>query len=785
MLRSKAKWNMVQTENPSTTMDESISLTPLTRQLLQQRGIVTQQDVQTFLHPDLNDLHDPMLMHDMNKAVERIREAVEKQERILVFGDYDADGVSATAVMMETLREMGATVDYYIPNRFTEGYGPNEEAFQNAHAEGVSVIITVDTGIAANHEADVAKELGMDLIITDHHEVQEKMPDALAIVHPKCSTDYPFQELAGVGVAFKLSQALLGDFPKHLLDLVVIGTIADLVPLKGENRILASYGLKALSRSIRPGIQALKQVCSLNDQMTEEDIGFAIGPRLNAVGRLQDAYPAVELLLTDSDDEANQLAEYIQNLNKERQKVVSDIAKEAEAILDAQEDGLPSVIVVAKEGWNQGVLGIVASRLVNRYDRPTIVLTIDPEKQTAKGSARSIDAFDLFTNCMEIRDLFTHFGGHAQAAGMTLPQENVASIRQALCQKADEQLEPEDFRQVYTIDSTIKIEDITLDTIEEVNQLSPFGMGNPKPLFMIDKQAPVEMRQIGSQLNHLKLKFRDGSTDIDAIGFGLGDLYEKMSPQSQLSVVGELSINEWNGRSKPQVMMKDIRVDDWQLFDRRGNRKLQQSLESVQSQDALAVFFEPITEQNEWVTEHFDFIELLDEEMFEDMPEDHVDHLLIMDMPKDLSHLGEVVRKMKPNNIHACYRTDDTAFLKALPNRDHFKWFYGMLLKRKQFHLENEGPKLAQHKGWSMDSIEFISQVFFELEFVKIDNGLLTLNPNPSKKDLTESTLYQNKYEQLNVEQTLYFSSYQQLKTWFDEQLDRAAYAKEEVANGL
>ncbi len=693
MLRSKAKWNMVQAEDSSITMDDSLSLTPLTKRLLQQRGIVTQQDVQNFLHPQLDDLHDPMLMHDMNKAVERVRKAIDEQEHILIFGDYDADGVSATAVMMEALREMGALVDYYIPNRFTEGYGPNEEAFRNAQSEGVSLIITVDTGIAANHEADVARELGIDLIITDHHEVQEKMPDAYAIVHPKCSTDYPFQELAGVGVAFKFSQALLGDFPKHLLDLVVIGTIADLVPLQGENRVLASHGLKALSRSIRPGIQALKTVCSLNDQMTEEDIGFAIGPRLNAVGRLQDAYPAVELLLTDSDDEAKQLAEYIQNLNKERQKIVSDIAKEAETMLDAQSGEMPSVIVVAKEGWNQGVLGIVASRLVNRYDRPTIVLTIDPETKTAKGSARSIDAFDLFTNCMEIRDLFTHFGGHAQAAGMTLPEENVALLRQSLSRKVDEQLEPEDFRQVYTIDSAINVDDITLNTIQEVNQLAPFGMGNPKPLFMIDRQAPVEMRQIGSQLNHLKLKFREGSTELDAIGFGLGDLYEKMSPQSQLSVVGELSINEWNGTSKPQVMMKDIRVDDWQLFDRRGNRKLQQSLESIQGQDVLAVFFEPIHEENEWVTEQFDFIELLDEEMFEDMPEDKVDHLLIMDMPKDLSYLGKVVRKMNPNNIHACYRTDDTAFLKALPNRDHFKWFYGMLLKRKQFHLKNEGPK--------------------------------------------------------------------------------------------
>ncbi|MYL53397.1 single-stranded-DNA-specific exonuclease RecJ [Pontibacillus yanchengensis] len=781
MLRSKAKWNFVQGEEHSLPIDDSLS--SLTQQLLRQRGIHTKEAAEQFLSPQLQQLHDPMLMNDMDKAVERVKDAISKGERILVFGDYDADGVSSTAVMMETLRELGAEVAYYIPNRFTEGYGPNEEAFRNAKEEDVALIITVDTGIAAHHEAKVAKELGIDLIITDHHEVQESLPEAYAIVHPKCSSSYPFQELAGVGVAFKFAHALLGDFPKHLLDLVVIGTIADLVPLHDENRVLSYYGLQALSRSVRPGFQALRQLCGIEGPLTEEDIGFAIGPRINAVGRLQNASPAVELLLTEDDDEAAYLANQIQELNQERQQIVADIAKEAETMLDAEGDDLPSVIVVAKEGWNQGVLGIVASRLVRRFDRPVIVLTIDPETETAKGSARSIDAFDLFTNCMQIRDLFTHFGGHAQAAGMTLPVENVDTVRAALSQQANEQLHPDDFREVLSIDGTLDLSQVSLDTIDEINQLAPFGMGNPKPLFCIDRSAPAEIRQIGSNLNHLKMKFKDDKNELDAIGFGLGELYTKLAPQSAMTTVGELSINEWNGRKKPQFMMKDIRVDEWQLFDLRGSRHLKKAVTTVPQDNAVAVFFHPVTAEHEWVWEYFDVLQIEDEEMVEELPLDEVDHLILMDLPQSLDRLATLVQNMNPKNIHACYRTDDAAFLKTVPTRDHFKWFYAMLLKRKQLHLEKEGPKLAAHKGWSKDAVEFISNVFFELEFVKIENGLVTLNSNPSKKDLSESALYQSKHEYVNVEQTLYFSSYRQLKSWFDEQMNRVVQAKEEVTN--
>lgn len=778
MLRSKAKWNIHK--NTSETL--GLSLSPLTERLLSQRGVTSDEEAKRFLSPDLNNLHDPFLLKGMKEATFRVKQAIENQEQILIFGDYDADGVSSTAVMVEALTQLGANVTYYIPNRFTEGYGPNETAFREAYESGITLIITVDTGIAANNEAKLAKELGIDLIITDHHEAQDVLPDTFATIHPKLSPDYPFNDLAGVGVAFKFAHALLGDLPTSLLDFVVIGTIADLVPLVDENRILAYHGLKALTHTKRDGLKALKEVCGIEGTVTEEDIGFSIGPRINAVGRLQAAYPAVELMLTDLPEEALELATMIQRLNEERQKIVSDIAKEAEKMIEQNNFDQESVLILAKEGWNPGVLGIVASRLVNKYDKPAIVLSIDEDKGEAKGSARSIDAFDLFLNCMEVRDLFINFGGHSQAAGMTLTLQNISILRKALNKRANEQLTQDDFRQVLTIDSILDIKSLSIEVIEEINKLAPFGMSNPKPLFQLENHVPSDIRQIGSKLNHLKLLFKEESKELDAIGFGLGEHYSSLSPHAKMSVVGELSINEWNGRRKMQIMMKDIKVDEWQLFDYRGSNHLEKLLSGSSHKKSLAVFFDHQPAHDHWISNQFDVLNMNNQTDL--IERDSYENLYLFEMPNNLEQLKVLVQKVKPKCIFACYRTDDAQFLKTLPNREHFKWFYGMLLKRKQFDIYKDGYKLTKHKGWTKDTIEFITQVFFELEFVKINNGLVTPNPNPNKKDLTESKFYQTKQAKINVEEILYFSTYKELKLWFDQQLEETV-DKEEVVHGL
>ncbi|MRH43013.1 single-stranded-DNA-specific exonuclease RecJ [Aquibacillus halophilus] len=783
MIPSKAKWKFTYSNDDLPHFDHQLSISSLTERLLVQRGISTNEEAQRFLTPELTHLLNPMLLKDMDKAVARVKQAIVKGESILVFGDYDADGVSSTTLMVEALQELGAICDYYIPNRFTEGYGPNEDAFKAAHKQGYTVIITVDTGIAAVHEAEVAKQLGIDLIITDHHEEQEVLPNAFAIIHPKCSPEYSFKELAGVGVAFKFAQALLGYFPNQFLDLVVIGTIADLVPLVNENRVLAHFGLKAITSTKRPGLVALKNNCNIEGAVTEENIGFLIGPRINAVGRLQDANAAVDLLLTKDMVQADELAQFIDQLNQERQKIVTEISKEAEELVEADSTGMnEKVIIVAKEGWNEGVLGIVASKLVRIYDRPAIVLSINKEKKTAKGSARSIAAFDLFSNCMQIRKDFINFGGHAQAAGMTLAEENISVIRKKLNQLASEQLSADDFKQLLTIDHTVEIKDLDVSLIVELNKLAPFGMGNPKPLFHV-RAVPTELRQIGNQKNHLKMSIEQAEAKLDSIGFGMGDMYSKISPNAEMDLIGELEINEWNGKRKVQLLLKDLAITEWQLFDYRGSKHWRKQLIPLLGEQSAAVTFQTIDGTGSLPPE-INHVQI-DENWEVDYELTMVEDLILLDLPNSLEQLAQVIKAINPSRIYACYLVHEGHYFNSIPNREDFKWFYAMLLKHKEFNISVDTPKLSKHKSWKPEKIRFITQVFFELEFVKIENGILKPHSQPSKKDLTEAPIYQQKLNQLEIETTLYYSNYKELKKWFTSEMNEVVSPKEEVTHGL
>lgn len=765
VISSKARWIVDQ---PSENEESNIQLpiSNIVKNLLAKRGIYHTEEAEKFLSPKLEDLHDPFLFPDMKKAVERIELAIQKQERILIFGDYDADGVTSTALIVEALRQKNAIVDYYIPNRFTEGYGPNEEAFRQAKEANVSLIITVDTGIAAVHEAEIANELGIDLIITDHHEAQEKLPPAYAIIHPKLAETYPFDELAGVGVSFKLAHALLGELPTHLIELAAIGTVADLVPLLDENRIIVHYGLKTLTSTNRPGIQMLKELASISGSVTEEHIGFAIGPRLNAVGRLQDATLAVELLLEEDEDIARELAQEVQALNEERQQIVKTITKEAQEIIKEHEYQHDAVIVVAKEDWNTGVVGIVASRLVNIYHRPAIVLGIDAESGVAKGSARSIEAFNLFENCMEIRDLFVSFGGHSQAAGMTLTIENIDEVRNVLNQMAREKLTEEDFAPIVTIDMNVDISDLQLETIEEIEKLAPFGIGNPKPIFKLNKEIPSEIRQIGGDLNHLKMSFQKEGVLLDVIGFNFGEFFHQIASKSPVELVGELGINEWNGRKKMQLMLKDLQVSTWQLFDFRGSIHSVKQLTNSNTSSIVAVHFQEIKADDNWLYDYFNVIPASDVEAFAD---EHTD-LLLYDLPNHLDELKQMLSFVSPRKIYAYFKLGQESTFSFIPKREQFKQFYAIIMKRQKVNIQDR-LKIARTLGWSKEQIEFIIKVFLDLHFVTIENGFITLNPNPKKQDLADSITYQRKEQQILVERTLYYSSYDELKNWIDEHL--------------
>jgi single-stranded-DNA-specific exonuclease len=787
MLKSKTRW-IVRESNQEIvkTLVNELNITPLVASLLVNRGLDTVDSARYFLFGK-EQFHDPFLLNGMDVAVDRIREAIEKNEPILIFGDYDADGVSSTSTLMITLRDLGANVGFYIPNRFTEGYGPNEDAFRHAAESGIKLIITVDTGIAALHEAAIAKELGMDLIITDHHEPGPVLPEALAIIHPKLpESKYPFRDLAGVGVAFKLAHALYGELPEHLFEIAVIGTIADLVSLKGENRLIVKKGLEKLKITTNIGLRAIFKLAGVDlMSISEETIGFSLAPRINAVGRLEDADLAVQLILTEDHEEAQILAEEMESLNKERQAIVNSITAEA---IEEVETNYPietnKVLVIGKEGWNAGVIGIFASRLVEKYYRPTIVLSFDQAKGLAKGSARSIAGFDLFKNLSTCRDILPHFGGHPMAAGMTLKLEDVSELRTRLNDLAGEEISDEDFIPVTMLDGEFRLEDIDLTALDEMNLLAPFGMDNPKPKVLINNVDIANMKKIGSDQNHLKVLLKENGANLDGVGFGLGTLCDHISPASKISLIGELSINEWNNIRKPQIFIHDLAVEAWQLFDFRGVKQFSKMKDMVPEENRKWIFFNK---------NHFEKInpQLNEETIFiEDMEQAKAfnceqTNLVLVDLPPSEEILVQLVKGQVPARIYAYFYKESSDFFSTVPTREHFKWFYAFLLKKGPIDLNRYGGEIAKHRGWTVETLNFMSKVFSELEFVTINNGFITLKTGVQKRDLTDSSTYQAKQKQYDLERDLLFSSYQELKSWFDQVIQESVNIEEAITEWI
>jgi single-stranded-DNA-specific exonuclease len=783
MLKSKTRWIVRKSDDQKVeTLVNELKITPLVASMLVNRGLDTVETARCFLYGK-DQFHDPYLFEGMEKAVSRILEAIEKQEPILIYGDYDADGVSSTTVLMMTLRDLGANVQFYIPNRFSEGYGPNEQAFLHAKETGIKLIITVDTGISAIHEANIAKQLGLDLIITDHHEPGPILPEAYAIIHPKLpGSIYPFRELAGVGVAFKLAHALYGQIPEHLLEIAVIGTIADLVSLKDENRLIAKKGLEKLKVTKNRGLRAIFKLAGVDPiSINEETIGFTLAPRINAVGRLESADLAVQLLLTEDQDEAESLAEEMDALNKTRQSIVNSITLEA---IEEVEKNFPitenKVLVIGKEGWNAGVIGIVASRLVEKYYRPTIVLSYDMEKGIAKGSARSIAGFDLFQNLSTIRDLLPHFGGHPMAAGMTLNINDVSEMRSCLNKLAIDQLTDDDFIPVTMLDQEIELPNIDLSTLDEINLLSPFGMDNPKPKVVINEVQISSIRKIGSGQNHLKLTLAEGDSSLDGVGFGLGSLFDHISPSSKVSLIGELAINVWNNIRKPQIFVQDLAIQSWQLFDLRGTNKLKNIHEMIQVENRRFILFnkDSFEKLAPDIKNQAFFIQTAQEAKDLDINDFNV---ILVDLPTSKVLLKQLLLGKKPARIYSYFYKETSDFFSTFPTREHFKWFYAMLLKKGPIELNRHGDAIAKSKGWSRETIFFMTQVFSELDFVTIDNGFIILNRQALKRDLTDSRTYQEKQEQFTLERDLLLSSFQQLKDWFDFCLNESVEIEEAI----
>ncbi|TFJ44013.1 single-stranded-DNA-specific exonuclease RecJ [Carnobacterium divergens] len=777
MLKSRMNWKLNQpqlNEAAITALSEELSTSPLVTTLLVNRGLDTKDKVQHFLKPDETWIHDPFLMYDMEKTVERITQAIENGQKIIVYGDYDADGVTSTAVLKETIEMLGGEVDYYIPNRFTDGYGPNVQAFEKLIEDGAELIVTCDNGVSGHEAIAKAKELGVDVIVTDHHEMPEILPEAYSIVHPKHPKGaYPFGELAGVGVAFKLATALLGEFPTELVDLVAIGTIADLVSLTDENRALVILGLEMLKSSERLGFLALAKVAGIEKEtMTEETIGFTIAPRLNAVGRLGEAAPAVALLTTFDEEEAVELATFINTKNEERQAFVAKITEEAFQMI-AEMKETPSVYLLAKSDWHEGVLGIVASKIVGATGKPALVLNIDAEKGIAKGSGRSVSAYDLYDAINEVRDLTTHFGGHHMAAGLTLPIEHIEALQTQLNHYALTHDLVGNLNEELAIDETIELADITVAAIEEIASLAPFGTDNPKPVFLLEHVQTEDIRKIGGNNAHLKLKATKNKVNLDVIGFQLGAVADEINDHSEVSLVGKLSINEWNGNRKPQLMLEDIAMDGLQVVDLRGsnlaaglwvqgaacylfyNKKSYQSHNDKVPMGSESVLIESKEDAEVFKTQHSTFV--------------------FIDCPNELEWIPSTIQGNAPEKLVTAFFSESESYLNGMPSRTQFGELFKFVATHKDVDIRHKLPLLANYLKIKDNLLIFMINVFFELGFVTIDNGVMNYVKDAPKKELSDAENYQKRLNQIEAEKILLYSHFAELEIWLKQQINEAS----------
>jgi len=543
-------------------------------QILAARGLKDAEEVKRFLNPSIDGLHDPFLMKDMDKAVLRISEAVKNGERIIIYGDYDVDGITGTSVLYSFLRRLGADAGYYIPDRLDEGYGLSVGALEGIISGGAKLVITVDCGITALEEAGYAVENGAGLIITDHHEPKENLPEAHAVVNPlRPDCGYPFKELAGVGVVYKLVHAMckklgLGEIYNDYLDLVALGTVADVVPLTGENRIIVKNGIPKIENTGNLGLKTLAGSCGIAGKpVTTWVIGFVIAPRINAAGRVGDAGRGVKLFTTQSREEADAIAAQLNDENRFRQETELEIYRQAVDSVDSTVDlEREKVIVIEGNDWHQGIIGIVASRITEKYYRPCIL--ISTADGIGKGSGRSIEGFNLFKALEHCGSLLDRYGGHELAAGLSLRQENIDEFRRMINRYADSAMKKSGLIQKVRIDARLHGGDVSVDSARQLELLAPFGIGNPTPVFAYEGLKVVESRAVGDN-RHLKLKLEDNGNVMDAIAFNMGNLAGEFENSDVLDAACSLEINAWNGIEKVQLNIRDIRPGESALKEDR------------------------------------------------------------------------------------------------------------------------------------------------------------------------------------------------------------------------
>ena len=568
-------------------LSRELELPSIVARLLVLRGIDEPQSAHRFLHPSLSELHNPFLMRDMDAAVARVRRALEQGERILIYGDYDVDGTMAVVVLLTALRSLGAKVDAHIPHRMADGYGMRADVMERAAAEGYKLVLSVDTGIREHEVIAHARGLGVDCIVTDHHLPDGHLPAASAILNPRrADCDYPEKGLSGVGVAFKLVQALLGSRLsdrqlQSYLKVVALGTIADVVPLTGENRVIAHFGLAGLQEPVHEGLGALLEVAGLRGRaVSTGDVGFRLAPRLNAAGRMENARDVIDLFTSLDAGKAREIAERLDGLNRERQLVEEQILREINQLVEGQPEKTevparpawpawavkPSrrdrySLVFARQGWHRGVIGIAAQRVAEKYHRPTLVIAIDgePDQPMGYGSGRSIPGFHLVDALTTAKDLFVRYGGHAQAAGFTLPADRIPDLESAFEAHARRVLSPEDLEPVVRVDAEVDLANLDWNFYQALRTLEPYGLGNPTPVFAARRLHLASPPRVFKE-KHLKLRVSQGTKSVGAVAWGKAERWSRLAAGQELDLAFTLEENTYEGLMGLELGVRDLRV---------------------------------------------------------------------------------------------------------------------------------------------------------------------------------------------------------------------------------
>ena len=706
---------------------ESYSISTNIAKILNARNITDMNSVKKYFSDEYEEGYDPFLMHDMQKAVDRINEAIENEEKILVYGDYDADGITSTVLLVETLISMGANVSSYIPNRFEEGYGPNKEAFTKIIDSGITLIITVDNGIAGVEEVDLANELGCDVIVTDHHKIQDTIPNAYAIIHPEHPEgNYPFKKLAGVGVAFKLAHALLEIFPDFLLDLVAIGTIADMVSITDENRIFVKQGLELINEDPRIGLKMLLELSGIDTKIDEQTVGFYIAPKLNSIGRMDSAKLGLSFLMAEDPVTARALAEQIEQYNIQRKQVTEDIVKDVISKIENSEKKQKNVIMISGE-YHEGVLGIVASNIVEKYQKPVFIM--NEKEGVLKGSARSIFDFNIYEAMNKISDLFLAFGGHTLAAGFSFEKSNFEKIEEFLDNEFEEFKQNNDLKANKNIDIVTSLEDISYQFLNSLDALKPYGMDFEKPTVLIENAMVLNKAYFGSEKQYLRLTIADEVGNLDCITFKDSVTFDKVEKNDIIDLLCNIDKNNFNGRTKLQAHIIDIHIKEFLFEDLRF---INYDIANIDI-NCLKLSKHRDDKDNNFY-QYKDLDSLIDKEF---------EYIYLLDIPTSKEYLYKIIN-LKPKKVFLICEEKQVLSDVYLIDKNRLIKLFNLILStnNKQINVAQQLDQLLVVLKTNVDSLKIMIQIFKELELINFVNNTIILNPDYKTVDLKKSSSF-------------------------------------------